>query len=269
MPTIQARYWMLTIPRDDWTPALPESAGWLVGQPEIGENTGYRHHQLLVWFSAKKTLAQVKRAFCNTAHCEAARSASAETYVRKEETRDGEPYEFGSRPINRNSAPDWQRVKDLAKQGSLDAIPADIYIRHYRTLKTIAADHDRPLRQEKNVVVYYGGTGTGKSHRAFEEAGDDAYVKDPRSKFWCGYRGEKHVIIDEFRGGIDIAHILRWFDKYPVRVELKGSSCPLAAENIWITSNLHPRSWYPELDEETVSALLRRVQITEFPINTS
>jgi len=34
-----------------------------------------------------------------------------------------------------------------------------------------------------------------------------------------GYRGQEHVVFDEFRGGIDISHVLRWFDRYPVIVE--------------------------------------------------
>lgn len=67
------------------------------------------------------------------------------------------------------------------------------------------------------------------------------------------------VIIDEFRGVIDISHILRWLDRYPVRVERKGSSMPLKAKNIWITSNIAPREWYPGLDEATLEALLRRL----------
>lgn len=166
--------------------------------------------------------------------------------MRKEETRDGEPFEFGQRSFNRNSATDWQRIKELAKEGKYDLVPPDVYIRYYRTLKCIAADHDQPVGVEKSVSVYYGSTGTGKSRRAFAEAGETAYVKDPRSKFWCGYRGESNVIIDEFRGGIDVAHMLRWLDRYPVRVELKGSSAPLKANKIWITSNLHPNEWYPD-----------------------
>lgn len=155
----------------------------------------------------------------------------------------------------------------MAKQGQIDDVFDDIYIRYYSTLQRIASDNERPVAQEKNVCVFYGRTGTGKSRRAFEAAGESAYVKDPRSKFWCGYRGEPHVIIDEFRGGIDISHMLRWLDCYPVRVELKGSSAPLKAERIWITSNLHSRQWYPELDEETVKALLRRMVVTEFVTN--
>jgi len=76
--------------------------------------------------------------------------------------------------------------------------------------------------------------------------------------------GQKHVIIDEFRGGIDIGHMLRWLDRYPVIVEVKGSSTVLKAETIWITSNIHPKDWYPDLDEETKSALMRRLEVTHF-----
>ena len=63
---------------------------------------------------------------------------------------------------------------------------------------------------------------------------------------------------------IDVAHLLRWLDRYPVLVEVKGGSRPLCAERIWITSNVDPRKWYPELDEETNLALLRRLNITHF-----
>ena len=112
--------------------------------------------------------------------------------------------------------------------------------------------------------VFWGTTGTGKSRRAWEEAGDIVYAKDPRTKWWCGYRGEKNVIIDEFRGTIDIAHLLRWLDRYPVCVEIKGASRPLNCERFWITSNVDPRKWYPEIDEETLAALLRRLNITHF-----
>jgi len=114
---------------------------------------------------------------------------------------------------------------------------------------------------ERKVKVYWGATGVGKSRRAWEEAGFDSYPKDPRTKFWDGYSGQERVVIDEFRGGIDIAHVLRWFDRYPVVVEVKGSSVVLKAKEIWITSNLSPDLWYPELDLATKEALLRRLEV--------
>lgn len=259
----QARYWIITIPRDSWTPGLPDGVAYLRGQPELGES-GYRHWQLLAIFSSKKTLAQAKSFFVPGSHLEPTRSSAAEAYVWKEDTRDGEPFEFGTRPFRRNSATDWQLVKSNAKQGKLDEIPADVYIRYYRTIRCIAADHDRPIGIQKTVHVFVGTTGTGKSYRAWQEAGDDAYAKDPRSKFWCGYQSQENVIIDEFRGGIDISHLLRWLDRYPVRVEVKGSSTPLCARKIWITSNLPVEEWYPGLDAASLDALRRRLIIENF-----
>jgi hypothetical protein len=119
---------------------------------------------------------------------------------------------------------------------------------------------------ERTCRVYWGPTGTGKSRRAWKEAGMEAFPKDPNTKFWCGYQGQKAVVIDEFRGAISISHLLRWLDRYPVMVEIKGSALPFAAEQIWITSNLDPRQWYPDLDQETTDALMRRLDITYCPI---
>lgn len=80
-----------------------------------------------------------------------------------------------------------------------------------------------------------------------------------RTKWWCGYKNQENVIIDEFRGVVDISHLLRWLDRYPVRVESKGGSRPLLCKTIWLTSNLAPEAWYPDLDVETRDALLRRL----------
>jgi len=116
----------------------------------------------------------------------------------------------------------------------------------------------------RECFVFWGITGSGKSRRAWDEAGLEGFPKDPRTKFWCGYRDQAHVVIDEFRGGIDIAHMLRWLDRYPVIVEIKGGAVCLAASKIWITSNLSPDDWYPDADQATKDALRRRLQVTHF-----
>ncbi|MEM2619589.1 MAG: hypothetical protein QW356_08980, partial [Candidatus Hadarchaeales archaeon] len=177
----------------------------------------------------------------------------------KSETRvDGTEFEFGKRSIKRNDARDWDACWEAAKQGDFDSLPADIKLRSWCTLKRIAVDHVKAQAIEKEVIVLWGPTGTGKSRTAWAEAGLDAYPKDPLSKFWDGYNGQRHVVIDEFRGGINISHMLRWLDRYPTIVEVKGASVCLAATKIWITSNLDPRNWYQDLDAETKAALLRR-----------
>lgn len=264
--TNQGRYWLLTIPESDYSPdetSLPEGVCYIRGQLEEGEG-GYRHFQVVACFNRRVRTRTVRERFGGRAWCELTRSSDAMEYVWKEDTRIGEPFEFGELPINRASSKDWERIWQLAKEGKIEEIPADIRITSYRTLRTIRADYAQPEAMERICYVFCGATGTGKSRRAWSEAGLDAYPKDPRSKFWDGYRDQGNVVIDEFRGSIDVSHILRWLDRYPCLVEIKGSSTCLVATKIWITSNLHPSKWYPDLDTQTTDALLRRLQITEF-----
>lgn len=143
-------------------------------------------------------------------------------------------------------------------------IPPDILVRHYNSIRRIEQDYLVPVPIEREVFCFWGRTGSGKSRRAWEEAGVSAYPKDPNTKFWCGYRHHQHVVVDEFRGGISISHLLRWLDRYPVIIELKGGASVLACTKIWITSNIPPEQWYENLDEETIAALRRRMNITHF-----
>lgn len=258
----QARHWILTIPQHEFIPYLPPSCEYIRGQLELADS-GFSHWQLVVCFKRKCRLGGVRATFGNF-HAEPTRSDAAYAYVWKEATAvEGTRFELGRKPTDRGNARDWDAVRDAARSGRLDDISADIYVRNYNSLKRIAQDHLAPVAIEREVVVFWGRTGTGKSRRAWEEAGLDAYPKDPRTKFWDGYRNQEHVVIDEFRGDIDIAHVLRWFDRYPVIVEVKGSSTVFAAKRIWITSNVRPELWYPVLDEATRAALMRRLTVIE------
>lgn len=260
----QGIFWMLTIPAHEFTPYLPRQCNWIRGQLECAES-GFVHWQLLVAFQSKVSLKQVRDLF-GPFHGELSRSGAAADYVWKDATRvAGTPFELGCKPISISSKTDWEEVWKSASAGSIESIPPGIRVRSYHALRAIRADYQRPQPMVRECFLFWGPTGTGKSYRAWEAAGNEAYSKDPRSKFWCGYGGQEHVIIDEFRGGIDVAHLLRWLDRYPVHVELKGSSLPLSARKIWITSNLDPREWYPDLDRMTYDALIRRLNIEYFP----
>lgn len=256
---------MATVPFADLVPSsLPPGAAYFKGQAEQGSETNFRHWQVLIYFPRKVRLSTVKQCLSSTAHAELTRSNAIEDYVWKEDTRiPGTQFEFGTKPSPRATTKDWEKIWNSAVEGDLDSIPYDIRVRYYSAVRRISSDFARPVAITRRAYLFYGATGTGKSYRAWSEAGEEAYPKDPRTKFWCGYQGQAHVVLDEFRGGIDVAHMLRWLDNYPVSVELKGSSTPLKATNFWITSNLHPCEWYPGLDSATVAALLRRLEIIE------
>lgn len=261
----QGLYWLLTIPAADWSPCLPPGVSWIRGQREVGASTGYEHWQVVVAFAKKRSLSGVREVFGERCHAELSRSECAAEYVWKEDTRvAGTQFELGVRPIRRNERADWDQIWEFAKRGDYESIPADIRIRCYGTLRKIRDDYHAPVAMERSCYVYWGDTGAGKSRAAWDEAGMDSYPKDPNTKFWCAYRGQRNVIIDEFRGRIDVSHLLRWLDRYPVSVEIKGASVPLCAERIWITSNLCPDDWYSDIDAATLSALKRRMTIKHF-----
>jgi len=295
----QQKYWLLTIPHANFTPYLPPQCVYIKGQLELGSgkhkdsneqscssttniptrlllehepgnlateadnNAGYLHWQIVACFARKIRLRGVRECF-GPFHAEPSRSKAANDYVFKQDTQVvGTQFELGQLPMQRSSSRDWELVRRGAIQGNYNEIPPDIFIRYYGNLRRITQDNLQPMPQLRTITCYWGPTGVGKSRRVWHEAGPQAYPKDPRTKFWDGYRGQENVIMDEFRGTIDISHMLRWLDRYPCLLEVKGSSQVLRGKHIWITSNLHPEQWYPGLDELTKAALLRRIDVIE------
>ena len=76
---------------------------------------------------------------------------------------------------------------------------------------------------------------------------------------------EKEVIIDDFGpGGVDLNHLLRWFDRYKCLVENKGGMLALHADKFIVTSNFHPSDvfcGFAGSPHPQIEALLRRVTL--------
>ncbi len=63
---------------------------------------------------------------------------------------------------------------------------------------------------------------------------------------WCdGYSGQADIVIEDFAGSIEYRILLRMLDEYKLQMPVKGGFVAWAPERIWISSNLHPRDWYP------------------------
>jgi hypothetical protein len=114
----------------------------------------------------KPTAITALKKHCGQSHFEVVKiNNGAHDYCMKEDTRLDGPWEFGIKPVQRNNKTDWDEVKNNAQKGDLDKIPAEIYIKHYRTLKLIEKDHLKYNREDKErrCLWYYGLSGTGKS----------------------------------------------------------------------------------------------------------
>lgn len=125
-------------------------------------------------------------------------------------------------------------------------------------------------------IWYYGVTGAGKSHKAFEGFTPDTHYivnNEQLSRgFWTGYTGQSTIIINEFRGQLSFGALLNLVDKWPITVDVKcGEPVPFLAKKFIITAPKHPDETYSGIMESDghLNQLHRRFKIIELKTTMS
>jgi len=130
------------------------------------------------------------------------------------------------------------------------------------TLKSASTNETRNVE----VKVFWGPTGTGKTHRASQESGRPYWLPNPNGPnalYFDGYDGQDTIIIDDFYGWIPFHTMLRLCDKYHCTLNTKGGTTSLKHKKVIITSNLPPRDWYKNVKDDLFAAFARRITHTE------
>jgi len=104
-------------------------------------------------------------------------------------------------------------------------------------------------RRQPYIMCFWGEPGCGKSQRALKIAtanGGAFWYSATSHCWWDGYNPAQHnvVVLDDFKGTIPYTMLLRMLDKYPLQVEVKGSTLAFNPAIIIITSNTPPNQWY-------------------------
>lgn len=273
MPARQSRAWCFTLnnyTEDEYgliTGALQgDDVEYGVVGREQGES-GTPHLQGFVMFLRKKALGGCKRELGSARiHAEIARGtpAQAAEYCKK----DGDFVEYGEveRVRTQGTRTDLARVQDLLRAGTPLSEVADqefrTFVRYHRGIALYASLRIARRSWRTQVVWFHGPTGSGKSRRAYSESmalcnGSVSYIGDASLKWFDPYNGEKGVVLDDFDGTAPISILLRLFDRYPLRVPIKGGFVEFSARIIWITSNFTPGDLYGS--QPQYEALLRRL----------
>lgn len=122
----------------------------------------------------------------------------------------------------------------------------------------------RERNKVRNVYWFYGETGTGKTRKAIEmlheKYEDEFWVSSGDiSTFKNGYNGEFGVLLDDLRAGdIRFNDLLRLLDRYRYTVNVKGGTCEWNADDIIITSNLHPLESFKKWNKKMKFGKLER-----------
>ncbi len=127
-------------------------------------------------------------------------------------------------------------------------------------------DRKSSVSEAVECTLYWGPTGVGKTRRVWELEGSSLYVYsgDSGSNIWFdGYDGERAILFDDYTGGIGLGALLRFIDRYPIRLPVKGDFVMRKCKRVYFTSNLQLVDWYPNATVEQQDALKRRFTCIE------
>lgn len=240
---------------DEDTPLLDPTewpdVQYCIYQLEIAPETGQLHYQGYMELT-KPVRWNTLHTYdgIETAHFEARRGSQSQAvaYCSKQDTRVDGPWEYGQKKAQ-GTRQDLIDVKNSMDAGmSLEQV-ADVHFVEWVKFKNAFKEYKR-LRMAKRdhpmeIEVIVGPSGTGKT-RYCRDNFPNAYWKD-QSRWWEDYAGEETVIVDEMYGHrFSFSFLLQLLDRYPLKVECKGSTYEFTSRRIVFTSNQEPEYWYSQ-----------------------
>ena len=246
---------------------------FVIMQKEKAPTTGELHWQGYVQLIAKQQITWLKNHISNVAHWEIAKGdpESNIAYCSKDDTAVQPPERFThGTVVHERQRTDLETLKGAIRKGERLHSLIDEFshlFAHNPKGMMLMFNTFHPIQEKINrvVQVYYGKTGTGKSHMARTNYPDAfIYPVQHSSMTWFdGYQGEKTVIFDEFSGQMSLEMMKKVIDCWRVSVPIKGGFVPWEPEMIIFTSQKPPYDWYnwEKHTDEDKQAFFRRITV--------
>ncbi len=119
-----------------------------------------------------------------------------------------------------------------------------------------------PKHRDIRVWVFWGPTNSGKTWTASDgRTHPSFYCTGTQLKWWCDYRREERLIIDEFGNDmVSIRELIKLIDGYKHMLPIKNGHTFGYWTEVFITTNLrYPEEFYPGALPAHRQALFRRV----------
>lgn len=165
----------------------------------------------------------------------------------------------------------WADIVAMTKKGNWEAIEEKYpgqFVRSRRAIMEMCAMKVEPPKAIEKLANFwvFGEPNTGKSTLAqkfFEDnyPGEKVYWKEARSKWFDGITSDHSCLLIEDPDRQDFERPGFWkrlLDKFPIRVETKGSSVVIRPKCIIITSNHAPEDCFSGVD---LAAMMSRMVV--------
>lgn len=228
---------------------------------EVAPNTGTPHLQWFLYFENKISFNSLKKKLPRS-HIEVARGTAKDnrTYIFGPYDKDGKHKDANPTAIEWGTLPEQGKRSDLAifkdsimtRQSTVDEIAIDNPIMFHQYGRTLQYIEDIALRKKYRTemtkgIWYWGKTGVGKSHKAFEAYSPETCYDVPLNDngWWDGYKQQPTVILNDFRGEIKFNELLKMVDKWPYSVKRRcREPMPFLSNLVIITSACPPEELY-------------------------
>jgi len=260
----------------DFRPVFDDSKmAYMVWQVEKGKE-GTEHIQGYIRFKGKPRGSAIDKMLGNKhPHLEECRGneQQCKDYCTKEDTRVSVGEEHGT--FNPDAGKQGHRsdidaIASACKEGKplreiAAANPSD-WIRYHQGITSL---HEMlapkpPASRDVEVMVLWGPTGVGKTHRVLnnadlESAGGIFKVKPGRDP-WGQYRGEKAVFFDEFNWEKWTVYEMNEFlDKWRCPLDCRYHNKFAEWTRVIICANSNPMTWWPNASQPVIDAFRRRL----------
>lgn len=231
----------------------------IVGK-EIAPTTGTPHFQGYLEYPNPRSFNTVTRQLFRRAHIEPRRGTQAQAieYCKK----DGDWKEAGTKGAQGRRV-DVANMMELIETGGgelacwrADPMLMMQYSRAWSEFRELIAP-ERDVNAVRDVRLYWGATGLGKTRAAVTEFPDISFHL--AGKWFDTYTHGRAYLFDDFEpSDITLGQLLNVLDRYRISVEIKGGSRKWNPPTIIITSNDPLEVWYPDVSQARRDGLRRR-----------
>jgi len=174
----------------------------------------------------------------------------------------------GTPQLGKGARTDLKEAAARVRDGGHKAIKSiaqetpEMIVKYGRGFKELleVLDVPRSLTAAPEAVWYYGESGSGKSMAAYALAAkkcedmtaDQVELDSGLFPFCDGYRDEEVIILNDFRQknhhgqDIPLDLLLKMVDRFPFRVNIKGSSRQIKGKVFIFTNTQHPSHFFTE-----------------------